>query len=345
MYFVITLGQPSTWFGLGLIDLLLLLLLARDDASASSREELLLLCQLLVRITGARPRKSALVKPEVDVEENRVVRDDDLLVEGLGPLPFLLLALAAEALLDRVHAAPHEMVPDLEEESGMVRLAQNSLRVMQVMVIRCIEDGVVGREVRRLVAPVEVDAVEVEEGSVRKEHHVHVDGEKKREEEQRHGTEELVHVLIRDDSERGRVEKDVVVLVKGPEPGVDVPEPVVPPLTEVRDDGDDGELQEHAKGSPVISVGERVVGAVSLRPAGLREVDGDRGAQSRGVDALGRLDNLIANLLGSRVFRVGLSLPLLESHVRRPVVVVENYGGGAHNDREANDRKQEPCLQ
>lgn len=58
----------------------------------------------------------------------------------------------------------------------------------------------------------EVYTVEVEEDAVGEEHHVHVDGDNRREDEEGEGTEELVDVLVGDYSEGRGVEEHMVVL-------------------------------------------------------------------------------------------------------------------------------------
>ena len=159
----------------------------------------------------------------------------------------------------------------------MVRLTEDRLCVMEVVVVCSVEDGIVRAEVRGLVAPVKVHAVKVKEGAVREKHYVHVDGDDEGEEEKGHGAEELVHILVSDDSEGGRVEEDVVMLMEGPELGkyatrkirstklgvsrcdstgsfafatlllphlrVNVTKPVIAPLPEVGEDGDCHELK------------------------------------------------------------------------------------------------------
>ena len=181
---------------------------------------------------------------------------------------------------------------------------------MQIVVVRRVEDGIVRMDVRGLVAPVEVDAVEVEEGAVGEEHHVHVDRDEEGEEEQWHGAEELVHVLVSDDGEGGRVEEDVVVLVEVPESGVDVAETVVAPLPEVRNERDEEKLDKDANSTSMIGVSERVAGAVGFGVADLGEVNGDRRGDCRRVYTLGGLDDFVPNLLRARELWVSFPLPL-----------------------------------
>ena len=58
------------------------------------------------------------------------------------------------------------LVPNLEEETCVVRLVFHRDGVVQVVLERRVDEGVISREHLQLVAPVQVDAVAVEEDGV-----------------------------------------------------------------------------------------------------------------------------------------------------------------------------------
>ena len=64
----------------------------------------------------------------------------------------------------------------------MVGFPQDRLGVVQVVVVACVDDGIVSVKKVELIPPVKVDAVDVEEDTVCEEHDVHVDGADCREE-------------------------------------------------------------------------------------------------------------------------------------------------------------------
>ena len=200
------------------------------------------------------------------------------LVECLPrPLPLCPGALCAEALLLGVDALEH-VVPKLDEESAVVGPVHRGLCVVAVVLEggvdvpgakewdqNCRKNGgnsvillVVGGERRVLVPRVEVDAVEVEEEPVHEEEAIDVDGHQHRDEQERGGAEELVHPLVGDDGEGGRVVEDVVVLVLGPEGQADVAEAVVGELEEV------GPGQGHQHGGGVVPTGVAAPAAEGL---------------------------------------------------------------------------------
>ena len=144
------------------------------------------------------------MEPVAGGQEHGVVGEGGL---DLLPLLFGPLAVVAGPLSARVLLTPHsaeELVPDLEKETAVVRVLHAVLRllVVKVVLVRRVDDGVVGGQPWELVAPVQVHAVAVEEESPLEEHDVHVDGDQQREHQQWCAAHELVNVFVGNYRER-----------------------------------------------------------------------------------------------------------------------------------------------
>jgi len=74
----------------------------------------------------------------------------------------------------------------------MVGFIENGLCVVAVVLESSVKDRIVSRQKRRLVSPVKVDSVGVEERPVSEEHYVHVDWRHQRENKKRARPKELV---------------------------------------------------------------------------------------------------------------------------------------------------------
>lgn len=63
------------------------------------------------------------------------------------------------------------------------------------------------------MTPMKIDTIGIKEDGILKKEHVDIDGEKKRENEERCGPHELIERFIRDDRKWGRVVKNMVALL------------------------------------------------------------------------------------------------------------------------------------
>lgn len=88
--------------------------------------------------------------------------------------------------------------------------------MVQVVLEGGVDDGVVGREPRELMAPMEVRSVPIKKNRKCDEQHIHIDRNKKRDDQKRATTHKLIYIFICDHSEGTRVEEDVMGTVEVP---------------------------------------------------------------------------------------------------------------------------------
>lgn len=131
--------------------------------------------------------------------------------------------------------------------------------MVDVVVVRSVEHGVVCGKHRGFVPPVQVHPIPVEEHGEHSEHEVHVDGHDEGEDHHGQRAHELVQIFVRDDRERRRVVEHVVVAVDAPENVVLVAKQVIEIFGEVGEDEDDHELHKERQLGPVAAT------AISLR--------------------------------------------------------------------------------
>ena len=91
--------------------------------------------------------------------------------------------------------------------------------VVSVVLETSVDQSIVRRYETVLVTTVKIDSVGVEEQTILDEQEIHVDGHEEGDEEERRGSEELIHWLISDHREGRGIVEHVVMLVMLPEPG------------------------------------------------------------------------------------------------------------------------------
>jgi len=180
----------------------------------------------------------------------------------------------------------------------------------------------------------QIDAITIEEGAIREEEEVHVDGHQHGNEEQRRGPDELVDEIVRNDRERRRIEEDVVVLVLLPPKPVDVSQAVIGELVEIGSDPHHEEREDEIRDAATTEPRVRV------RPAGVHEMERHGRAKRGREDAFQHLEHLAAHHRDLRELRVRFALPSLEG--RAPVVEEEQRPRHEERHPEREPREREP---
>jgi len=242
------------------------------------------------------------LQPEVGGEQHRVIWLLHLLPLLLGPLSLLPRAVGAEASL--VIDAPGHLIPELEEETGMVGLVDDGHGMVAEVLEGGVDDGVVGAQVFGFEAPVQVDSVPVEEEGEDGPENVEVHWDDEGDEEDWRGAHELVEPVIGDHSEGAGVVEGVVVFVHVPQGLESVAKVVVSPLEEIGADPQDKE------GHNVVLPRIPPSPAECVREPTCAQVEGKRGAEGCYDHALEHEADLAADHLGSGVLGVDLVPPL-----------------------------------
>mmetsp|Transcript_6493 Transcript_6493/g.14993 ORF Transcript_6493/g.14993 Transcript_6493/m.14993 type:complete len:218 (-) Transcript_6493:283-936(-) len=202
--------------------------------------------------------------PEARLKQDRIIGLLDLGEFLLGALTTLLGTLRAEALA-RVNAAKH-VVPELEEESSVQRSVLNRDCVVAIVLKRSVDDGGVRIGPGKLVSPVKVDTVSIEEDAELKKHQIDVHRHDDWKNGKRSRPNELVNVLVSNNCKRGWIVEEMVMLVLLPAVISGVPKPVVVEFVEIRTD------PHHHKFKYVIPCSVRGPATVGLRKALLCQI-------------------------------------------------------------------------
>ncbi|HXC51245.1 MAG TPA: hypothetical protein VN634_10210 [Candidatus Limnocylindrales bacterium] len=219
----------------------------------------------------------------------------------------------------------------------MDRLVQGRPGVMHVVLKRRVDPPVMSVRPAALEAPVQVDAVGIEERAVCKEQDVHVHRHEHRQEQQRRRANELVDVIVGDHRKRRRIEEHVVALVLLPPEAGHMAEAVVGEFVEVGSYPHDKERERE------IACAVAAEPRVRLRPSRIDEVQRDRRAQRCRVDALEHLKHFAPHHRWPGIDRIRLSLPRLE---RRPIVIAgKQRARHDHHQHEGEGGKREPGRQ
>jgi len=144
------------------------------------------------------------------------------------------------------------MVGSIHRTFGMVR----------VVLEAGVDDGVVRRDERVLVATVQVHPIRVEEEPKLHEEEVHVDGDQQGDPQQWGRTDKLINRFICYDRPRGGVVEDMVVAVVLPKPEVNVSKPVVEELEEVGEDPRKSQNSNMIRQRSVSPATERVANSI-----------------------------------------------------------------------------------
>ena len=288
-------------------------------------------------------------QPESPIQQDAVVGFFDFVELFSRSFALLFLTFDTEALLSWIDAA-EDLIPQLEIESRVIGLVLDRDGVMEIVLKGRVDDRMMSIGIGKLVAPVQIDAIAVEEGrklndqclsigsgmneSHLKEEQIHVDREESWEDDERQRSDKLIDVFIGDDGERCWVVELMMGLVDVPA-GIDgVTHSMVEELEEICGQPNDKETDDQIRPT------ESAETTVTLKFPSTHQMQGESGTKGGREETFEHHDDFRFHSTGRWIFGIGFLLPFFEGNLH--IVIIKNDRREEDQEEQGDDRQRDP---